>query len=182
ISSLYGGRLAEELIYGVDKVSTGASNDIERATDIARKMVTQWGFSEKLGPMLYAEDEGEVFLGRSVTQTKHMSDDTAKLIDDEVRQLIDRNYERARQILIDNMDIMHAMKDALMKYETIDAGQIDDLMARKEVIREPAGWADHVNSQPEKPAAPEANAEAKVEEPEQVDESTVDAADKKDAE
>jgi len=162
ISSLYGGRLAEELIYGTDKVSTGASNDIERATDIARKMVTQWGFSEKLGPLLYAEDEGEVFLGRSVTQTKHMSDDTAKLIDDEVRLIIDRNYERAKQILEDNMDIMHAMKDALMKYETIDAGQIDDLMERKEEIREPQGWSDNHEPQPkeeseaekvEKPAA-----------------------------
>lgn len=141
ISSLYGGRLAEELIYGADKVSTGASNDIERATDIARKMVTQWGFSEKLGPLLYAEEEGEVFLGRSVTQTKHMSDDTAKLIDDEVRILIDRNYERAREILAANMDIMHSMKDALMRYETIDAGQIDDLMQRKEDIREPQGWS-----------------------------------------
>ncbi len=140
ISSLYGGRLAEELIYGSQKVSTGASNDIERATDIARKMVTQWGFSEKLGPLLYAEEEGEVFLGRSVTQTKHMSDDTAKLIDDEIRSIIDRNYERAKQILQDNMDIMHSMKDALMKYETIDAGQIDDLMERKEEIREPHGW------------------------------------------
>ncbi|HGF7477683.1 TPA: ATP-dependent zinc metalloprotease FtsH [Vibrio mimicus] len=156
ISSLYGGRLAEELIYGKEKVSTGASNDIERATEIARKMVTQWGFSEKLGPMLYAEDEGEVFLGRSVTQTKHMSDDTAKLIDDEVRQIIDRNYERARQIIVDNMDIMHAMKDALMKYETIDAGQIDDLMARKAVIREPAGWGDQAKSHPE----PEVKVEA----------------------
>ncbi|MGL4379519.1 MAG: ATP-dependent zinc metalloprotease FtsH [Vibrio sp.] len=154
ISSLYGGRLAEELIYGKDKVSTGASNDIERATEIARKMVTQWGFSEKLGPMLYAEDEGEVFLGRSVTQTKHMSDDTAKLIDDEIRILIDRNYERARQIISDNMDIMHAMKDALMKYETIDAGQIDDLMARKAVIREPAGWGDHAKAATEATAAP----------------------------
>ncbi|MGF1738159.1 ATP-dependent zinc metalloprotease FtsH [Photobacterium satsumensis] len=142
ISSLYGGRLAEELIYGVDKVSTGASNDIERATDIARKMVTQWGFSDKLGPLLYAEDEGEVFLGRSVTQSKHMSDDTAKLIDNEVRTLIDRNYERAREILEQNMDIMHAMKDALMKYETIDAGQIDDLMERKSVIRAPKGWGN----------------------------------------
>ncbi|MGF1681078.1 ATP-dependent zinc metalloprotease FtsH [Photobacterium minamisatsumaniensis] len=142
ISSLYGGRLAEELIYGVDKVSTGASNDIERATDIARKMVTQWGFSDKLGPLLYAEDEGEVFLGRSVTQSKHMSDDTAKLIDNEVRTLIDRNYERAREILEQNMDIMHAMKDALMKYETIDAGQIDDLMERKTVIRAPKGWGN----------------------------------------
>jgi cell division protease FtsH len=103
-------------------------------------MVTQWGFSEKLGPLLYAEEEGEVFLGRSVTQTKHMSDDTAKLIDNEIRILIDRNYDRAQQILKDNMDIMHAMKDALMKYETIDAGQIDDLMERKEEIREPQGW------------------------------------------
>ncbi|MEL7365525.1 MAG: ATP-dependent zinc metalloprotease FtsH [Pseudomonadota bacterium] len=149
ISSLYGGRLAEELIYGADKVSTGASNDIERATDIARKMVTQWGFSEKLGPLLYAEDEGEVFLGRSVTQTKHMSDDTAKLIDDEVRSIIDRNYERAKQILEDNMDIMHAMKDALMKYETIDAGQIDDLMERKADIREPAGWGDNPSNKSE---------------------------------
>ncbi|ENO8416546.1 ATP-dependent zinc metalloprotease FtsH [Vibrio mimicus] len=162
ISSLYGGRLAEELIYGKEKVSTGASNDIERATEIARKMVTQWGFSEKLGPMLYAEDEGEVFLGRSVTQTKHMSDDTAKLIDDEVRKIIDRNYERARQIIVDNMDIMHAMKDALMKYETIDAGQIDDLMARKAVIREPAGWGDQAKSQsePEVKAEPEVKVEA----------------------
>ncbi|WP_089122428.1 ATP-dependent zinc metalloprotease FtsH [Vibrio algivorus] len=166
ISSLYGGRLAEELIYGSEKVSTGASNDIERATDIARKMVTQWGFSEKLGPLLYAEDEGEVFLGRSVTQTKHMSDDTVRLIDQEVRALIDRNYERAKKILEDNMDIMHAMKDALMKYETIDAGQIDDLMNRAETVRAPQGWTDSEA----KPAEPTAKAhdpkveEAKVEE------------------
>ncbi|EOA6594685.1 ATP-dependent zinc metalloprotease FtsH [Vibrio vulnificus] len=184
ISSLYGGRLAEELIYGVDRVSTGASNDIERATDIARKMVTQWGFSEKLGPMLYAEEEGEVFLGRSVTQTKHMSDDTAKLIDDEVRKLIDRNYERARQILIDNMDIMHAMKDALMKYETIDAGQIDDLMARKETIREPAGWGEQAAT--EKTEKSEAKAEEKTAEPEVTAQSQPDEVqqptDKKDAE
>ncbi|MDD1783906.1 ATP-dependent zinc metalloprotease FtsH [Enterovibrio sp. ZSDZ35] len=153
ISSLYGGRLAEEIIYGVDKVSTGASNDIERATDIARKMVTQWGFSNKLGPLLYAEDEGEVFLGRSVTQSKHMSDETARLIDGEIRELIDRNYSRARKIIEENMDIMHAMKDALMKYETIDAAQIDDLMARRPV-REPAGWttdSDSSNNTPKKP-------------------------------
>ncbi|EOX4195442.1 ATP-dependent zinc metalloprotease FtsH [Vibrio cholerae] len=182
ISSLYGGRLAEELIYGKEKVSTGASNDIERATEIARKMVTQWGFSEKLGPMLYAEDEGEVFLGRSVTQTKHMSDDTAKLIDDEVRQIIDRNYERARQIIMDNMDIMHAMKDALMKYETIDAGQIDDLMARKPVIREPAGWGDQskMPSEPEVKAEPEAKAEESTAETASSD--VVTASEKKDAE
>ncbi len=164
ISSLYGGRLAEELIYGPEKVSTGASNDIERATDIARKMVTQWGFSEKLGPLLYAEDEGEVFLGRSVTQTKHMSDDTAKLIDDEVRQIIDRNYDRAKKILEDNMDIMHAMKDALMKYETIDARQIDDLMERKAEIREPAGWGDNPMNKPKDGDKSQATPEVKEEE------------------
>ncbi|MGL4826696.1 MAG: ATP-dependent zinc metalloprotease FtsH [Vibrionaceae bacterium] len=145
ISSMYGGRLAEELIYGPDKVSTGASNDIERATDIARKMVTQWGFSDKLGPLLYAEEEGEVFLGRSMTKSKHMSDETARTIDSEIRELIDRNYLRAKKIIQENMDIMHAMKDALMKYETIDAGQIDDLMARRPV-REPADW--HNNDKP----------------------------------
>ncbi|EPW6804875.1 ATP-dependent zinc metalloprotease FtsH [Vibrio parahaemolyticus] len=164
ISSLYGGRLAEELIYGPEKVSTGASNDIERATDIARKMVTQWGFSEKLGPLLYAEDEGEVFLGRSVTHTKHMSDDTAKLIDDEVRQIIDRNYDRAKKILEDNMDIMHAMKDALMKYETIDARQIDDLMERKAEIREPAGWGDNPMNKPKDDDKSQATPEVKEEE------------------
>jgi cell division protease FtsH len=141
ISSLYGGRIAEEVIYGDEKVSTGASNDIERATDLARKMVTQWGLSEKLGPLLYAEEEGEVFLGRTVTQHKNVSDETARLIDKEVRAVIDRNYDRAKKILQDNMDILHSMKDALMKYETIDAKQIDDLMERKDV-RPPAGWTE----------------------------------------
>lgn len=166
ISSLYGGRLAEEIIYGKDLVSTGASNDIERATDIARKMVTQWGFSEKLGPLLYAEDEGEVFLGRSVTQTKHISADTAKLIDEEVRTIIDRNYDRARKILEENMDIMHSMKDALVKYETIDAGQINDLMDRKDDIREPAGWAEQLDTASKAKAEPAAasDVEAKTDE------------------
>lgn len=148
ISSLYGGRLAEELIYGAEKVSTGASNDIERATDIARKMVTQWGMSERLGPMLYAEEDGEVFLGRSMAKAKHMSDDTARIIDAEVKQVIDRNYDRAKQILLDNMDVLHSMKDALMKYETIDAMQIDDLMARREV-RAPSNWHDEHGDTPQ---------------------------------
>ncbi|GAA5186224.1 ATP-dependent zinc metalloprotease FtsH [Ferrimonas gelatinilytica] len=141
ISSLYGGRIAEQLIYGDEKVTTGASNDIERATDIARKMVTQWGLSEKLGPMNYAEDDGEVFLGRSMAKASHMSDDTAQMIDEEIKEFIDRNYARARQILVDNMDVLHSMTDALMKYETIDANQIDDLMERREV-RPPADWSD----------------------------------------
>lgn len=174
ISSLYGGRLAEELIYGKDKVSTGASNDIERATDIARKMVTQWGFSEKLGPLLYAEEEGEVFLGRGMSQAKHVSDDTTKLIDEEIRILIDRNYDRAKKILEDNMDIMHSMKDALMKFETIDAGQIDDLMERKQEIRDPAGWGDQVKAEPTKEEAkPEAKAEEAKAEP-KAEESKVE--------
>ncbi len=148
ISSLYGGRLAEELIYGAEKVSTGASNDIERATDIARKMVTQWGMSERLGPMLYAEEDGEVFLGRSMAKAKHMSDDTARVIDAEVKLVIDRNYARSKQILLDNMDVLHTMKDALMKYETIDAKQIDDLMARREV-RAPSNWHDEHGDTPQ---------------------------------
>lgn len=139
ISSLYGGRIAEALIYGEDRVSTGASNDIERATEIARKMVTQWGLSEKLGPLLYADEEGEVFLGRTVGKNKHMSEETTRAIDSEIRAFVDRNYERANKLLAENIDILHAMKDALMKYETIDALQIDDLMARKEP-RPPANW------------------------------------------
>ena len=118
ISSLYGGRLAEELIYGAENVSPGASNDIERATDIARKMVTQWGFSEKLGPQLYAEDEGEVFLGRSVTQTKHVADDTAKLIDQEIRSIIDTKYDRARKILV-RRPIERSFKTAILSVNNI---------------------------------------------------------------
>ncbi|EMP4184311.1 ATP-dependent zinc metalloprotease FtsH [Proteus mirabilis] len=139
ISTLYGGRLAEEIIYGPEHVSTGASNDIKVATNIARNMVTQWGFSEKLGPLLYADEDGEVFLGRSVAKAQQMSDETARTIDEEIKAIIDRNYTRARQILMDNLDILHSMKDALMTYETIDAPQIDDLMNRREV-RPPAGW------------------------------------------
>ncbi len=141
ISSLYGGRIAEELIFGWEEVSTGASNDIERATEIARNMVTKWGLSQRLGPLTYSEEEGEVFLGRSVTQHKTVAEDTAHLIDEEVRAIIDRNYERAEKILKDNMDILHAMSEALMKYETIDKDQIDDLMNRRPV-RKPKDWDD----------------------------------------
>ena len=152
ISSLYGGRIAEDMIYGFEKVSTGASNDIERATQLARKMVTQWGFSEKMGPMLFAEEEGEVFLGRTSAKSLHMSDDTAQAIDAEIKEFVDRNYKRAEKILDENRDILEAMKDALMHYETIDAGQIDDLMARREV-RAPSG-IDGGSSDSDKPSAP----------------------------
>ena len=145
ISSLYGGRLAEKIIYGDEKVTTGASNDIERATDIARKMVTQWGLSEKMGPQLFAEEEGEVFLGRSSSKSSSMSDETARAIDAEIKDLIDRNYARAEKMLNDNIDVLHTMKDALMKYETIDAKQIDDLMARRDV-RPPSDWEQRKSS------------------------------------
>lgn len=139
ISVAYGGRLAEELIYGSEAVSTGASQDIKYATSIARNMVTQWGFSDKLGPLLYEEEEGEVFLGRSMGKAKNMSDETASIIDSEIKAIIDQNYSRAKTMLQDNMDILHAMKDALMVYETIDSRQIEDLMARRPV-RQPDNW------------------------------------------
>ena len=137
ISSLFGGRLAEELIFGSDHVTTGASNDIERATEIARKMVTRFGLSDNLGPLAYGDEEGEVFLGHSVTQQRQVSSDTAQAIDQEVRIIIDRNYERAKHLLLENMDKLHAMADALLRYETIDKSQIDDIMSGRPV-REPA--------------------------------------------
>ena len=141
ISSLFGGRIAEELIFGAEAVTTGASNDIMRATDIARNMVTKWGLSDRMGPLAYGEDEGEVFLGRSVTQHKALSDDTAHAIDEEVRAFIDRNYERASNILNEHLDKLHAMAQALIKYETIDSDQIRDIMEGREP-RPPAGWDD----------------------------------------
>ena len=139
ISSLFGGRIAEELIFGPEKVTTGASNDIQRATDLARNMVTKWGLSDKLGPLTYSEEEGEVFLGRSVTQHKNVSDETAHIIDEEVRLFIDRNYDRSKHILTENMDKLHMMADALMKYETIDLDQINDIMEGR-TPRPPTDW------------------------------------------
>jgi cell division protease FtsH len=141
LSSLFGGRIAEEITLGKDKVTTGASNDIERATQLARNMVTKWGLSEKLGPLTYSEDDGEVFLGHSVTQHKAISDDTARAIDEEIRVIIDRNYARAEKILKENEDKLHKMAEALMKYETIDSDQIDDIMQGK-TPRPPSGWDD----------------------------------------
>ena len=140
ICSLYGGRIAEEMTLGFDGVTTGASNDIMRASQIARNMVTKWGLSEKLGPLMYAEEDQEVFLGRGGGgQNASFSGETAKLIDSEVRSIIDQCYGTARQILTDNRDKLDAMADALMKYETIDAEQIDDIMAGRPP-REPRDW------------------------------------------
>ncbi len=141
ICSLYGGRLAEEMTLGFDGVTTGASNDIERATKLARAMVTKWGLSEKMGPLAYEEEEGEVFLGKQMSQRKAMSEQTAEEIDREVRAIIDSCYGRAKQILEDNRDKLDLMADALMQYETIDADQIDDIMAGHKP-RPPKDWRD----------------------------------------
>ncbi|PKM02913.1 MAG: ATP-dependent zinc metalloprotease FtsH [Gammaproteobacteria bacterium HGW-Gammaproteobacteria-6] len=140
ICSLFGGRIAEEMTLGFEGVTTGASNDIMRATQLARNMVTKWGLSEKLGPLMYAEEEGEVFLGRSAgSQHSNVSGETARLIDEEVRGIIDHCYGTAKQILTDNRDKLDVMAEALMKYETIDAPQIDDIMAGR-TPREPRDW------------------------------------------
>jgi cell division protease FtsH len=141
ISTLFGGRLAEEMTLGPERVTTGASNDIERATEIARNMVTKWGLSERLGPLTYSEDDGEVFLGRSVTQHKQVSDVTVHSIDEEVRKIIDRNYARAKAILEEHEDKLHLMAKALMKYETIDEPQIRDIMEGREP-QPPEDWED----------------------------------------
>ncbi|MCH9026704.1 MAG: ATP-dependent zinc metalloprotease FtsH [Proteobacteria bacterium] len=141
ISSLFGGRIAESMIFGKDAVTTGAANDIERATALARNMVTKWGLSDGMGPLTYAEDDGEIFLGRSVTQHKHVSDETAHAIDREIRVLIDRNYARAEKILQKETKTLHKMAEALIKYETIDEEQIKDIMAGRKP-KPPADWED----------------------------------------
>jgi len=156
ICSLYGGRLAEELIFGYSKVTTGASNDIMRATQLARNMVTKWGMSDQLGPLMYGDEEEELFLGRSITQRKTVSPETSEMIDAEVRALIDRCYQTSKGILVENMDKMHIMAQALMKYETIDAIQIDAIMNGREVPP-PNDWTEGDGGtpiNPSKPAAP----------------------------
>ena len=141
ISSLFGGRIAEELIFGPDSVTTGASNDIQRATELARNMVTRWGLSEKLGPLTYSDEEGEVFLGHSVTQHKTVSDQTQDIIDEEVRRIVDRNYQRSTTLLKENEERLHMMAEALIRYETIDVEQIKDIMEGREP-RPPQDWSD----------------------------------------
>ena len=147
ITSLFGGRIAEELVFGAEAVTTGAANDIERATELARNMVTKWGLSERLGPLTYTEEEGEVFLGRSVTQHKVVSDVTVHAIDEEIRRIVDTNYDHATQILKDKLDKLHKMADALMKYETIDDKQIADIMEGREP-QPPKDWTDDDPTEP----------------------------------
>jgi cell division protease FtsH len=158
ICSLFGGRVAEELIFGPEKVTTGASNDIMRSTELARNMVTKWGLSEKLGPLTYSDQQEEVFLGHSVAQHKPVSDETAHDIDGEIRAIITRSYARAEKILKDNLDKLHKMADALMKYETIDSDQIDDIMSDRPP-RPPRDWNE---SEPDTPAGGAASVDGKT--------------------
>ncbi|GIX35627.1 MAG: ATP-dependent zinc metalloprotease FtsH [Lysobacteraceae bacterium] len=155
LCSLYGGRVAEEIIFGPDKVTTGAANDIERATQMARNMVTKWGLSDEMGPVAYGEQEDEVFLGRSVTQHKNVSDETARKIDEVVRSILDRAYQRARTILTENLDKLHLMAEALLKYETIDAQQIDAIMQGREP-GPPSDWQGKTGSGSSGPDADDA--------------------------
>ena len=141
LANLFGGRVAEEIVFGAENVTTGASNDIERATSIARNMVTKWGLTEELGPLVYSEDEDEVFLGRSITQHKHVSDDTARRIDAEVREIIDVAHEKAKSLLDSHLENLHLMADALIRYETINGDQIDQIMEGREPDP-PADWQD----------------------------------------
>ena len=162
ISSAFGGRVAEELIFGADGITTGASSDIEHATDLARNMVTKWGLSNKLGPLTYSEESGEVFLGRQVTQHKQVSDGTAHAIDEEIRSLIDINYKRAKEILETNIDKLHVMAEALVKYETIDETQIKDIMNGR-TPKPPADWDDSVGTpKAKRPEGDEPKGEAPI--------------------
>ena len=141
LCSLFGGRLAEEIVFGRDQVTTGASNDIEKATQIARNMVTKWGLSDKLGPLAYSDEDDEVFLGHSVTRHKQVSDETAHTIDEEIRSIINRTYKRARDILTENREKLDLMAEALIRYETIDSQQIADIMTGQKP-RAPKDWTD----------------------------------------
>ncbi len=168
LCSLYGGRVAEELIFGEDAVTTGASNDIQRATEMANKMVTQWGLSEKLGPLQYSEDDSQPFLGHSMgAKQKSFSGKTAEVIDQEIRRIIDERYSLAKKLLTENIDILHAMGDALIKYETIDAAQVSECMERKPVSP-PPGWSDSSHSSSDSNASSDSSASASSEKPKRV--------------
>jgi len=151
VTSLFGGRVAEEMTLGKEGITTGASNDIQRATEIARNMVTKWGLSDAMGPLMYDEGGEEVFLGRSAAQpSKAMSDETALSIDKEVRSIIDECYEKARSILEEHRGKMDMMADALMQYETIDSEQIDAIMEGKKP-NPPSDWTSGPTEPPSDP-------------------------------
>ena len=139
IASLFGGRVSEEMIFGPEKVTTGASDDIRRATSLARRMVTEFGFSEKLGPLRYSDNEEEVFLGHSVTQRKNVSDATAKVIDEEIRRIVEEGEHRARDILTGHVDELHALAKGLLEYETLSVDEIRRIIKGQPIVRDTGG-------------------------------------------
>jgi cell division protease FtsH len=145
VASLFGGRVAEELIFGTEKVTTGASDDIRRATNLARRMVTEFGFSEKLGPLRYSENEEEVFLGHSVTQRKNVSDATAKVIDEEIRRIVEHGEATARQILMGHLDELHALAKGLLEFETLSVDEIRRVIKGEKIVRDGAGPMEEAN-------------------------------------
>ena len=151
MTSLFGGRVAEELIFGEDKVTTGAADDIRRATGLARRMVTEFGFSDKLGPLRYAENEEEVFLGHSVTQRKNVSDATAKVIDDEIRRIVDEGERTAREILTAHLDELHLLAKGLLEYETLSADEIRRVINGERIVRETSSSGPASSEEPRPP-------------------------------
>jgi cell division protease FtsH len=149
LASMFGGRVAEELIFGVESITTGASDDIRQATNLARRMVTEFGFSDKLGPLRYSENEEEVFLGHSVTQRKNVSDATARVIDEEIRRVVDEGEQTARDILTARLDELHALAKGLLEYETLSADEIRRIIKGERIVREATA-----NPAPEEPPRP----------------------------
>jgi cell division protease FtsH len=141
LAMMFGGRLAEELIYGIENVTTGAGDDIRQATELARRMVTEWGMSEKLGPLRYSDNEQEVFLGHSVTQRKNVSEHTAQLIDEEIRRIIEQAESKARTVLTDHMDDLHALAKGLLEYESLSGEEVRTLLRGESIDRSEAAPA-----------------------------------------
>jgi cell division protease FtsH len=176
ICGLFGGRIAEELTLGLEGVTTGASNDIERATKMARSMVTKWGLSEKLGPLQYEDEDNEVFLGKSAGSSRaNVSAETARVIDEEIKQIIDGCYQKAQQLLVDNRDKLDAMAAALLEYETIDKSQIDDIMEGR-TPKPPSHWNDDTPSDGDAPSAAEIDGESTKPDNHAGDDDAIDGA------
>jgi len=153
IATMFGGRVAEQLIYGEDHLNTGASSDIMQATELARRMVTEWGMSEKLGPLRYNENQQEVFLGHAITQRQNMSEDTAKLIDEEIRRIVTNGEKKAREVLYANRDKLELITQALMEFETVSGEEVNALMRGEKIVR---AADDEENKGPAGPAVPAA--------------------------
>jgi len=154
LAMMFGGRVAEQLVFGEANVTTGASNDIQQATELARRMVTEWGMSDKLGRLRYSDNEEEIFIGRSITRTRNVSEDTARLIDGEVRQIVEAAEARARQVLTDRLDTLHAIAAALLEYETLNGDDIDNVIRGEPIDRSDASGPEDLTPPPRRTSVP----------------------------